>query len=64
MQVNWPINRTPSVTSLPCAEHLKSAGIAGDVYAMGGSAGGLLMGAVMNQRPDLWAWYHCCRAFC
>ena len=40
---------------IACAEHLKSAGIAGDVYAMGGSAGGLLMGAVMNQRPDLWA---------
>ena len=24
------------------------------IYAMGGSAGGLLMGAVMNQSPDLW----------
>jgi len=24
------------------------------LYAMGGSAGGLLMGAVMNLRPDMW----------
>jgi oligopeptidase B len=26
----------------------------GHVYAMGGSAGGLLMGAVVNMAPDLW----------
>ena len=40
---------------IACAQHL----IAGDysspehLYAMGGSAGGLLMGAVINMRPDL-----------
>jgi oligopeptidase B len=37
------------------AEHLVTEGwtIPGMVYAQGGSAGGLLMGAVVNLRPDL-----------
>ncbi len=37
------------------AEHLAAEGYGDDerLYALGGSAGGLLMGAVMNMRPDL-----------
>ena len=40
---------------IACAEHLIQQGYANEkhVYAMGGSAGGLLMGAVLNMRPDL-----------
>ncbi len=41
---------------IAAAEHLAAEGYAdpGRIYAMGGSAGGLLMGAVFTMRPDLW----------
>ena len=41
---------------IACAEHLIGAGYAtkGRIAAYGGSAGGMLMGAVANLRPDLW----------
>tara|TARA_B110000261_G_scaffold135971_1_gene153658 strand:+ start:27 stop:1670 length:1644 start_codon:yes stop_codon:yes gene_type:complete len=41
---------------IDCAEYLIAEGITTTehLYAQGGSAGGLLMGAVMNMRPDLW----------
>ncbi len=39
------------------AEHLVAGGYgkAGRIVAYGGSAGGMLMGAIANLRPDLWA---------
>ena len=41
---------------IACAEHLvaQGYGTAGRVAAYGGSAGGMLMGAIANLRPDLW----------
>ncbi len=41
---------------IDCAEYLIEQKFTGKdhLYAMGGSAGGLLMGAVVNMRPDLW----------
>jgi len=41
---------------IDCAEHLIAEEITTTehLYAQGGSAGGLLLGAVMNMRPDLW----------
>lgn len=44
--------------TIACVEHLLAAGIArpGAVAIKGGSAGGLLVGAVLNMRPELW---HC-----
>lgn len=51
-------NKRNSFTDfIDCAEHLLAEGY-GDparIYAQGGSAGGLLMGAVLNLRPDLFA---------
>ncbi|MEI9889864.1 MAG: S9 family peptidase [Caulobacteraceae bacterium] len=42
---------------IACAEHLVEEGYgrAGHIVAYGGSAGGMLMGAIANLRPDLWA---------
>ena len=42
---------------IACAEHLVGVGYtrADRLFAIGGSAGGLLMGAVINMRPDLFA---------
>ena len=41
---------------IACGEHLIAEGYAtkGRIAAYGGSAGGMLMGAVANLRPDLW----------
>ena len=42
---------------IACAEHLIAAGYTspGQLVISGGSAGGLLIGAVLNQRPELFA---------
>ena len=41
---------------IDCADYLLKAQYTSSerLFAMGGSAGGLLMGAVMNMRPELW----------
>jgi oligopeptidase B len=52
------VKKTNSFTDfIACAEHLIGGGYgqAGRIVAYGGSAGGLLMGAIANMRPDLWA---------
>lgn len=45
---------------ISATEHLvkKGYGKSGHIYMQGGSAGGLLMGAVMNLRPDLYYGVH------
>ena len=41
---------------IACGQHLidQKYTVQGHLYALGGSAGGLLMGAVVNLAPDLW----------
>jgi len=45
---------------IAAAEHLIAEGYttAGNIYAEGRSAGGMLMGAITNMRPDLWKMVH------
>ena len=46
-----------STDFIACAEHLHGQGYGKPktTVALGGSAGGMLMGAIANMRPDLWA---------
>lgn len=41
---------------IDCGKHLTANGYGAsdNLFAMGGSAGGLLMGAIMNYEPDMW----------
>jgi oligopeptidase B len=49
--------RKPNTFSdfIAAAEHLRTQGYAARIVAHGGSAGGMLMGAIANLRPDLFA---------
>ena len=51
------LNKNNSFTDfIAIAKHLKNNGFChpNKIYAMGGSAGGLLMGAITNMEPTLW----------
>jgi len=51
-------NKTNTFTDfIACAEHLSAEGYGarGRIVAYGGSAGGMLVGAAANLRPELWA---------
>jgi oligopeptidase B len=39
---------------IDCGEYLIAEKYAGNLYAKGGSAGGLLVGAVINIKPEIW----------
>ena len=39
---------------IDCSEHLLKQGYGKRLYAVGGSAGGLLIGSVLNSRPDIY----------
>ena len=55
---NGKLEHKPNTFSdfIAVAEHLAEAGYThrGAIVPHGGSAGGMLVGAVLNQRPDLW----------
>ena len=54
---NCSIRKTPSIDFIDCGKALvdKKYAAPDQLFAMGGSAGGLLMGAVINMAPDMWA---------
>lgn len=47
-------NKPKSVTDfIACAEYAREVGLASTLYAMGESAGGVIVGAALNARPNL-----------